>query len=66
MAGCFEHGTKQNVREIFVLAQELSISEEDNSFFFCGEGSDLCQESISLTAGREFLHATKMIKDFRE
>jgi len=27
MAGCLEHGNKQNVREIFILAQELSISE---------------------------------------
>jgi len=38
MAGCLAHGNKQNMREIFILAQDLSISEGDNYcfvFFFC-------------------------------
>jgi len=35
MAGCLEHGNKQNVREIFILAQELSVSEGDNCCFVC-------------------------------
>jgi len=51
--------------EIFILAQEFSISEGDSCCFVFFV-RDRCQENISLITGREFLNATMTIKNFSE